>query len=54
MILIGMLSFGVQEASDTVNQLISLERVLQCTKIEPEEPLESFRGLLLEISYSIV
>lgn len=44
LILTGMLQYGIRQASDLINQLISVDRVLQYTKIEQEGPFETPDG----------
>lgn len=41
MMLTGMFQFGVHQSAEVENQMVSVERVLEYTEIEPEAPLES-------------
>lgn len=41
MILTGMLQFGVRQSTEFINQMTSVERVLDYTEIKPEEDAAS-------------
>lgn len=42
--LIGVLQFGIRQTAGAINQLTSVERVLQYTKLETEGPFETPQG----------
>lgn len=44
LILTGMLQFGVRQTAEVASNMISVERVLQYTKLEKEGPFESLPG----------
>lgn len=44
LILTGMLQYGMKQAAEVVNQMTSVERVLQYTQLEKEGPFESDLG----------
>lgn len=44
MVLTGMLQYGMKQTAEVINQLTSVERVLQYTKLENEGPFETPKG----------
>lgn len=44
LILTGMLQYGIRQTAEVVNQMTSVERVLQYNDIEKEPPFESQGG----------
>lgn len=44
LILTGMLQYGMRQTAEVVNQMTSVERVLQYTKLDKEGPFESDLG----------
>ena len=44
LVLTGMLQHGMRQTAEVVNQLTSVERVLQYTKLDQEGPFESPPG----------
>ena len=42
--LTGLLQWGMQQNAETENQMVSVERVLEYSNLEPEPPLESAPG----------
>lgn len=44
LILTGMLQYGMRQTAEVVNQMTSVERVLQYTKLDKEGPFESELG----------
>lgn len=44
MMLTGMFQFGVHQSAEVENQMVSVERVLEYSTIEPEAALESEPG----------
>lgn len=44
LILTGMLQYGMRQTGEVVNQLTSVERVMQYTKLDKEGPFETPAG----------
>lgn len=44
LILTGMLQYGMRQTGEVVNQLTSVERVMQYTKLDKEGPFETPNG----------
>ncbi|KRT79574.1 ABC transporter ATP-binding protein, partial [Oryctes borbonicus] len=54
MILTGMLQFGVRQSTDMVNQMTSVERVLDYTEIESEETDVGGKSIIMNINYNSI
>lgn len=44
MVLTGMLQFGMRQTAEVINQLTSVERVLQYSELETEGPFQTPKG----------
>ena len=44
MTLTGLLQWGIRQSAETENQMVSVERILEYSNLEPEPPLESAPG----------
>lgn len=51
MVLTGMLQHGMRQVAEVINQLTSVERVLQYTKLETEGPFETPKGKIYFINF---
>lgn len=45
LILTGMLQYGMRQTGEVVNQLTSVERVMQYTKLDKEGPFDTPKGM---------
>ena len=47
MVLTGRFQFGVQQSTEVGNQMTSVERVIECSKLPSEAALESTKGFII-------